>query len=249
MPPGNGSPSGCTKGTPNFLGRVKDAVNLAAGSSYRDPNTGEVFDILQSNNKIVVASAYLKTVTDALDRQGLCAVFDGEEISVRDGGGYNENYDIITAEGFSWVNYIVTCNPALPIPALPPAPPARDPDCRNLPPSAFTFCARDSSAYDGDVFDAQDIVIAEDRARAAPQVFNFDRRFNSSTTYGYLIVNEPLYISQMLAKLKAKGLCAIYDGDEFVVKRNNVFSEHLDMIRADMFAIRNHVSTCRDAAF
>jgi hypothetical protein len=34
-----------------------------------------------------------------------------------------------------------------------------------------------------------------------------------------------------------------------VVKRNNVFSEHMVMIRADGFAIRNHISTCRDSAF
>lgn len=33
------------------------------------------------------------------------------------------------------------------------------------------------------------------------------------------------------------------------MKRNNVFSEHYDMIRSDLFAIRNHISTCRDAAF
>ncbi len=224
-------------------------MNSTIGAAYRDLDTNATFEIVEGDGRIIVASAYLKTVADALDRQGVCAVHDGEEIWVSDGGGYNENYDIITAAGFSWTNYNVTCRPALPMPALPPAPPVRDPECRSLPPSALTFCSRAPSVYDGDVWDAQDQLIAEDRARPTPQIFNFSRRFNSSTDYGYGIINEPLYIQELLKKIRAKGLCAMYDGDEFLVKRNNVFSEHMDMIRADEFAIRNHISTCRDSAF
>lgn len=249
LAPTTGSPSGCVRGTPNFLNRVRDAVNSTIGAPYRDPNTNTTFEIVQGNGKIQVASAYLKAVADALDRQGVCAVYDGEEIWVSDGGGYNEHYDIMTAEGFSYTNYTVTCNPALPMPRLPPAPPVRDPDCRNLPPSAFTFCTKDSSAYDGDAWDAQDLVIAEDRARPTPQIFNFNVRFGGGADYGYRITNEPLYISEILKKLKAKGVCAIYDGDEFLVKRNNVFADHFDMIRADGFAIRSYTATCRDATF
>lgn len=249
LPATGGSPSGCVRGTPNFLNRVKDAVNSTIGAAYRDPNTNATFEIVQGDGKIQVASAYLKAVADALDRQGVCAVYDGEEIWVSDGGGYNEHYDIMTAEGFSYTNYTVTCRPALPMPRLPPAPPVRDPDCRNLPPSAFTFCTKDSATYDGDAFDAQDLVIAEDRARPAPQIFNFNERFGGGADYGYRITNEPLYISEILKKLKAKGFCAIYDGDEFLVKRNNVFADHFDMIRADGFAIRSYTATCRDATF
>jgi len=247
LPASNGSPSGCAKRNGNFFNQVKDAVNATIGAPYRDPNTNATFEIVQGNNKIQVAGAYLKAVIDALDRQRVCAVYDGEEIWVSDGGGYNEQYDIITAEGFSWVGYSVTCSPALPMPALPPPAPARDPDCRNLPPSASIFCGGDRSVYDGDVWDAQDLLIAEDRARATPQIFNFNQRFND--VYGYRIANEPLYIAELLKKIKAKGFCTIYDGDEFLVKRNNVFSEHMKMIRSDGFAVRAHISTCRDAAF
>ncbi len=243
-----GSQSACSRGNPNFLDRMRDAVNQAVGATYRDPHTGETFDVVQGN-KIQVASAYLKTVSDALDRQGICAVYDGEEMNVRDGGGYTENYDIITADGRSWLNYSVTCNPAQALPTLPPVPPVRDPECRNLPPSALTFCVKDSAAYDGEVWDAQDLLIDEDRARATPQIFNFNDRFSSGAPYGYKIINEQLYISEMLKKIKAKGYCAIYDGDEFVVKKNNVSSEHFDMIKSDLYALRTYNSTCRDAAF
>jgi hypothetical protein len=244
----SGSRSACSRGNPNFIDRMREAVNLAVGATYRDPQTGETFDVV-SGNKIQVASAYLKTISDALDRQGICAVYDGEEMNVRDGGGYNENYDIITADGRWWLNYNVTCSPAQALPTLPPVPPVRDPECRTLPASAHTFCVKDAAAYDGDVWDAQDILIAEDRARATPQVFNFNDRFSSSAPYGFKIVNEQLYISEMLKKIKAKGYCAIYDGDEFVVKKNNVASEHFDMIKSDLYALRTYNSTCRDAAF
>lgn len=200
LPPTTGSPSGCARGTPNFLNRVRDAVNSTLGAPYRDPNTNATFEIVQGDGRIIVAGAYLKTVADALDRQGVCAVFDGEEIWVSDGGGYNEHYDIITAEGFSWTNYNATCSPALPMPRLPPAPAVRDPECRDLPPSALTFCSRAPSVYDGDVWDAQDQLIAEDRARGTPQIFNFNERFGGGADYGYRIVNEDLYISELLKK-------------------------------------------------
>jgi len=250
LPATTGSPIGCSRGTANFLGRVRAAVDATYGAPYRDPTTGQSFEIVQGDGRINVASAYLKSVADALDRQGICSVFDGEEIWVSDGGGYNEHYDIITHDGFSWVNYAVTCSPALPMPRLPPTPPVRDPECRSLPASAPTFCTRASgSAYDFLVWDAQDKLIAEDRARPTPQIFNFSQRFGAGADYGYMIVNLDLYIQGILTKIRANGLCAMYDGDEFLVKRNNVFSEHMDMIRADGFAIRNHISTCRDAAF
>jgi hypothetical protein len=116
-----------------------------------------------------------------------------------------------------------------------------------MPQSASTFCTKPPSLYDGDVYDAQDIVIAEDRARATPQIFNFSDHIGQP--YGFKIINEPMYIAEMLKKLKAKGFCAIYDGDEFEVKRNNVFTEHFDMTKSDLFAIRSFNSTCRDAAF
>jgi hypothetical protein len=248
LPASNGPQSGCSRQTGNFQERVRTAVNATYGATYRDPVTGQTFEIVQGNGKILVASAYLKSVSDALDRQGVCAVYDGEEMWVSDGGGYNEHYDLITADGYSWVNYAVTCNPAVPMPPLPGTAPVRDPQCRNLPASATIFCSRDSSAYDGDVWDAQDQLIAEDRARPTSQVFDFNVKLGG-TEYGYLIKDMDRYIADLLTKIRAKGMCAMFDGTEFLLKRNNVFSEHMDMTRADGFAIRNHISTCRDSAF
>jgi hypothetical protein len=247
LPPTSGSPSGCARRTSNFFNQVREAVNATIGAPYRDPITGATYEIVQGDGRIIVASAYLKSIADALDRQGICSVYDGEEIWVSDGGGYNEHFDIITAEGFSYVNYAVTCSPALPMPRLPGPAPVRDPECRTIPASQTIFCSKPPSSYDGDVWDAQDQLIAEDRARATPQIFNFNVRL-PNTDYGYLIINIDRYITDLTTKIRTKGMCITFDG-EFVVKRNNVFSEHMDMIRADGFAIRNHISTCRDSAF
>ena len=235
------------RATGNFLNRVRDAVNATYGMPYRDPITGATYEIVQGDSRINVAGAYLQAVVDALDRQGICAQYDGEEIWVSDGGGYNEHYDIITADGKSYVNYAVTCTPALPMPPLPAPAPVRDPQCRNIPASRETFCSKPPASYDGDVWDAQDQLIAEDRARATPLIFNFNAKLGG-LDYGYQIKDVDRYIADMQTKIRAKGLCVVFDG-EFVVKRNNVFSEHMDLIRADLFAIRSHVSTCRDSAF
>ena len=247
LAPSTGTPSGCRRDTGNFHTRVRDAVNSTYGAPYRDPVTGRTYEIVQGDGRILVASAYLKAVSDALDRQGVCALYDGEEIWVSDGGGYNEHYDLITAEGFSWVNYAVTCSPAIPMPRVPPPAPVRDAQCSSIPASSPIFCSKPPSSYDGAVWDAQDQLIAEDRARPTPQIFNFNVKL-PNTDYGYLIVNTDRYIADLMPKIRAKGFCVVFDG-EFVVKQNNVLSEHMDMIRADGFAIRSHISTCRDAAF
>jgi hypothetical protein len=249
MPPGTGTQRGCTLETANFFRDVEDAVRLAQASTFRDPASGDTLDIAP-DGKITSPSAYLQFVNNYLDQRGLCSVYDGEEINVRDGGGYNEHFDIITADGRAWVKYNATCRPALPLPPLPPPPTgSRDPDC-TLPPSSSTYCFREPSAtYDADVYGAQDDLIEEDRARATPQVFAFADRI-SGTSYGYRIVNQELYTSGMIRRLKARGFCAAFDGEEFNVKRRtNVLSENFDLTRADGFAIRIYGATCRDAQF
>jgi hypothetical protein len=244
-PKGNAN---CSRGTPNFQGQMTDALTLARSAQYRDPYTGNVYDVVDGNGQIRVAGVYLKTVVDSLDRRGICAVFDGEEINARDGGGYNENWDIITAGGGSWMSYSVTCAPAQPLPPLPPTPIVKDPTC-SIPPSASTFCVKQSPAYDFEIYDAQDQVIADDRARPKPLVFDFNDSFSKPLPYAYKIINDQMYVSEILKKLKAKGMCAIYDGDEFQIKRNNVLSENYDLTRADNYAIRSYSVTCRDSAF
>jgi hypothetical protein len=250
VPDGTGSPSFCSPSSGRHFNAVRDAVDRARGSVYVDPGSGVATPMVDANLEIKAARAYVETIIEALDEQGLCAIFDGEEIQVRDTGADNENYDVITSRGASWINYVTTCNPALPMPE-PPATPAdkRDALC-DLQPSAAYFCVKLTAQLDGPVYAAQDALVAEDRARPQPQIFKFDDKLGG-TEYGYLIVNFPGYVSGMIEKLREHGLCAAYDGEEFNVKQanSNLFSENYDMNRFDGYAIRLYNATCRDADF
>ncbi len=249
VPSGTGTSGGCRKGDSRHFNTVRDAVEIARGSTYRDPHSGALIPMVDANLRILTASAYVQSIIDQLDSKGLCAVFDGEEIQVRDSGADNENFDVITGDGSSWINYAVTCSPALPIPSPPPVPTVKlDPTCP-LPPSAPYLCVKQDAALDGDVYGAQDDLIAEDRARATPLIFDFGNKL-SGTDYGYLINNPNQYVQGMLAKLRARGLCANFDGEEFNVKKGtNTFSENYDLTKQDGYAIRLYNATCRDAMF
>ena len=220
-----------------------------AGSAEVDPDSGQVVNIVDGTGKIIAARAYVDTILAELEAEDLCAVFDGEEIQIRDTGADNENFDVITSKGFSWANYVVTCSPALPIPDPPEVPQDRpDPTC-SLPPSASYLCLKQSPALDGDVYAAQDDLIAEDRARETPIVFDFSDRIGG-TEYGFKLISQTAYTEGMLKHLRARGMCATFDGEEFNVKSGtNIFSENYDLTRRDFFAIRIYNATCRDASY
>jgi hypothetical protein len=247
---GSGSGRDCSKRSASrFLGMLEDAVDVARTSRYQDPDSGSSVSMVAQDGQIIAARAYVARIIDELDAQGLCAVFDGEEIQIRDSGVDNENFDVITSDGFSWANYVVTCAPALPIPTPPPIPTTqKDPTC-SLPPSAPYLCVRQTAQLDGPVYAAQDTLIELDRSRDVPLVFDFGDRLGG-TPYGYRIIDHGAYVDGMLEQLRERGLCANFDGEEFNVKRDtNIFSENYDMTKQDGFAIRLYNATCRDASF
>jgi hypothetical protein len=247
LPPATGSAAGCHLQASDFLGKVSDAVSIAQNSTAVDPDTRETYAIV-SNEKIQGPSAYLKLVIDTLDRQGLCAAYDGEELNVRTSNGFNEQFDIITGTGGSWTKYMSTCSPATPIPVL-ATPPNLDPECK-LAPSKETYCDRVSSQYGGDVFAALDEVIAQDRQLANPLIFDFGSRA-PGTESGFRVVNVPLYFSKMREKMRARGYCNIYSGDDEILikKGTNRLSEHWDLLSGEGYSLRLLAATCHDAAF
>jgi hypothetical protein len=212
-----------------------------------DQDTRETYALVL-NGLIQSPHAYLKMIADTLDRQGVCAVYDGEELSVRNSSGYNELFDIITSSGGSWSRYMSTCTPALPIPAI-VTPPNLDPECR-LAPSEDAFCHRPAPVYEGDVSLALDELIAQDRQLATPLVFDFSSRA-PGTENGWKVANVPLYFSEMRRRLRAKGYCSIQAGDDelWLKKGTNRFSEHWDLLRGEGQSLRLLAATCHDAAF
>lgn len=247
LPPATGTAAGCRQEASDFVRAVTDAVSAAQNATAVDPDSREVYAVV-SNGQIQSPNAYLRLIVDALDRQGLCAAYDGEELNVRTSSGYNELFDVITGTGGSWTKYMSTCTPATPIPAM-AAPPNLDPECR-LAPSKDTYCDRASPQYEADVFGALDELIAQDQRLATPVIFNFSSRA-PGTDNGWLVANVPLYFSEMRRKLRTRGYCSLYSGDdEVLIKRGtNRFSEHWDLLRGEGYSLRLLAATCRDAAF
>ena len=247
LPPATGTVSGCHQEASDFERAVTNAVSAAQGAVAVDPDTRETYALVE-NGRIQSPNAYLKAIVETLDRQGLCAAYDGEELNVRASNGYNELFDVITASGAPWIKYMSTCSPATPIPATAP-PPVRDPEC-TLAPSRDSYCDRPSPAYEGDVFGALDELIAEDRQLANPLIFNFGDRA-PGTDNGWKVTNTALYFSQMRKKLRAKGYCSVTEGEDelWIKKGTNRFSEHWDLVRGEGYSLRLLAAACRDAAF
>ena len=247
LTPAIGTAAGCHQEASDFLRQVSDAVSAAQGATVVDPDSKEAYILLQGG-LIQSPSAYLKIIIDTLDRQGLCAVYDGEELNVRNSSAYNEHFDIITSSGGSWTRYMSTCSPALPLPAI-VTPPVLDPECK-LAPSKDTYCDRAASVYDGDVVGALDELIAQDRQLAKPLIFNFSDRAPGNDT-GWKVADVPLYFSEMRKKLRTRGYCSAYVGDDelWIKKGTNRFSEHWDLLKAEGYSLRLLASVCHDAAF
>jgi hypothetical protein len=226
---------------------VTDAVSAAQAATIVDPDSNERYPLVD-NGIIQSPNAYLKLIADALDRQGLCAVWDGAELNVRRSNDYNENFDIITGAGGSWIKYMSTCAPATPVPAIVP-PGVQDPECR-LPPSRDTYCDRPRSAYEGDVVGVLDELIAQDRQLANPLIFDFRDRL-AGAPEGWKITNPDLYFSEMRKRLRTRGYCSIRSAEDelWIKKGTNRFSEHWDLLKAEGYSLRVMAAACHDAAF
>jgi hypothetical protein len=79
----------------------------------------ELFDFTQANDELSVlvrdVPRYTALVVQALRDVRLCAVFDGEEVAVKNTNDFSDQYDIITANDFvRWGDgaYAATCEPA-----------------------------------------------------------------------------------------------------------------------------------------
>ncbi len=247
LPPAIGTGKGCRLEPSDFLRLVTEAVSAAQNATVVDPDSSETYALVQ-NGLIQSPNTYLKLIADALDRQGLCAVYDGEELNVRNSNAYNEQFDVITSNGGSWIKYMSTCTPATPIPAI-VTPPAQDPECK-LAPSKEAYCARPAPTYGGDVFSALDELIAEDRQLAKPLIFDFGDRLGGQDN-GWKVTNIPLYFSELRKKVRLKGYCSLQIGDDelWVKKGTNRLSEHWDLLKAEGYSLRLFGAACRDAAF
>jgi hypothetical protein len=185
-------------------------------------------------------------VIEHLDRQGLCATFDGEEIQVKANNDLNDQYHIITSafilrRGESM--YRATCFPAsFPTPAPPLNP---TPNCR-LAPSRSLTCTRELPSHY--ILDVDRAIVAVSTEH--PEVFDFSR--TQTGTNWFKVVDNDRYFSLMVEKMTSYGYCAIYDGEELAVKGENGFNEQFDIWAGEGYARRgegSYRSTCYPATF
>ena len=95
-------------------------------------------------DQVLSPGAFYVGLIKILDRKGLCAATEGEELGVARNASYNEQYDVLSAKSgarFAPVSYRGTCSPSavpIPVPGLPP----QQAGCP-LPPSREVACGRE----------------------------------------------------------------------------------------------------------
>jgi len=205
----------CGTDTPDFQSDVDDAIRTLQGEQP------QIFD----GDHVLSTGAYYVGLIKILDRKGLCAATEGEELGVARNASYNEQYDVLSAKGgarFGPVSYRATCTPsAVPIPGPGLGPPV--PGCP-LAPSSEVACGREPEGkYYSDVEAAISQILVE-----KPELFDFSD--TAAGTDFVAIRNIDGYNKGMVDIMTSKGYCAKHDGEELALKKgSNTSSEQYDV--------------------
>jgi len=104
----------CGRETQALLGPLETAIDQVMREHPEYFNPGDT----QPGTgflKILNPDAYFRDLTAAINRQGLCAFYDGEEMAIKRDNSYSEQYDLFGGEGYARRgegSYQVTCYPA-----------------------------------------------------------------------------------------------------------------------------------------
>lgn len=235
LPPANPTPETCRTEAPTFLADVQDAIE-----TLRREQPG-IFD----GDKVLNGGAYIVGLIQILDRKGLCADFDGDEMGVTNTSEYNDQFDVLT-----WKNEVRpaffegTCYPSVvPIPRSPLY--GVPPGC-SLPASREITCGKEARGrYHEDVETTLEEVL-----RDRPDLFDFSQ--TSPGTDWPRVRDLTAYHQALVGGLTRKGYCALFDGEEIQVKRTNALSEHYDLNLSDKYVRRGpgaYQSVCYPSAF
>lgn len=234
LPAGTASPTSCRTEAPTFLADVEEAIDTLRGEQ---PGLFE-------GNQVLNVGAYYVGLIKILDRKGLCADFDGEELGVTNTRDYSDVFDVQTARNEVRRFYVGTCYPALvPISRGTPAP---SPAGCSLPPSKEIACGREADGrFHGDVEAGISQLL-----KSRPELFDL-ADVNPGTDWPR-VKDMSAYHAALVAHLAGKGYCAFFDGEEIQVKRTNDFTEHYDVNYSDKY-IRTgsgiYRGSCYPAAF
>ena len=228
----------CPREAPTFEDDVDQAIRTLQAERP------DVFD----GQRILKVGAYYVGLIEILDRQGICAGFDGEELGVKTSNDWNEQYDIETVNGlarFAPVSYRTTCYPAaFPIQPGPPIPAAAG--C-NLPPSQTIACGREPASQ---YYEAVNAAIGE-VLEARPELFDYNDISSINAARDGLpgIRNLEAYASAVADVLVSNGYCARWDSKELQVKRgSNEFNEQ-HAITFSLTHVRRDVNMYRSSCY
>jgi hypothetical protein len=230
LPPGNPNPTTCRTEAPTFLGDVEDAIDTLRAEQPT------LFD----GDQVLNVGAYYVGLIKVLDRKGLCADFDGEELGVTNTSDYSDVLDVLTARDQVRRFYVGTCYPSL-VP-LSRGAPAPSPSGCSLPPSKEIACGREPEGrFFGDVASG-----IEELLKSRPELFDFGD-VNPGTDWPR-VKDMGAYHAALVSLLVGKGYCGIFDGEEIQLKRTNEFTEHYDVNYADKY-IRTGPGTYRGSCY
>jgi hypothetical protein len=111
LPRGTGTGEGCPRTSPAFLGDVQSAIRQLIAEQ---PEIFKKRDCLECYD-VVDPDAYVNGMVDQMARRGYCALYDGEELAVKNTNDFNEQFDILSsANGVrsGSESYRSTCRPA-----------------------------------------------------------------------------------------------------------------------------------------
>src|SRR5262249_48839513 len=223
--PGQETGNICDRSGPNFEPQVMQAI---AELQREQPS---IFQETPGGTYIYSPGRFYVGLINKLDKQGLCAGFDSEELQVASNHGFNDQFALRTSRGLlrnDQSAYRATCFPAA-IPAAPrPFPPNNG--CK-LAPSLELTCTREASHYLPDIEKSIDDVMAKH-----PEIFDF-HSFAPGSTWP-AVLNFDKYHEYIVQSMIAKGYCARFDGEEIAAKKSSDFNEQFDVFLGDGYVRR-----------
>jgi hypothetical protein len=114
LPPGNGPGTDCPRQSPSFLPAVESALTQLIAE---EPGVFDKSEIQGCGTcyKVVKVQRYITRMPELMEQRGLCAMYDGEELAVKNSNSFNDQYDILTSGMYirrDQGSYRSTCYPA-----------------------------------------------------------------------------------------------------------------------------------------
>lgn len=228
----------CQRESSDFQNQVDEAIRTLQGEQP------EIFD----GDQVKSVGAYYVGLIKILDRKGLCADADGEELGVASTSGWNEQFDVLSSKnGVRWgpVSYRATCYPST-VPIARGALPAQQSGC-SLPSSQEVACGREPYGQFYEDVEAAITQILSTR----PELFDFGQ-WAPGTDFP-LVKDIDAYHKGVADIMTTKGYCAKADGEEIALKKGtNARSEQYDVDLQGKYIRRGagiYRASCYPAAF